>query len=130
MTAFRSLPTVADPQDGPPPAPSRAPGGLTLHVVDPRCGARQLQAADGHNLMESLRDGGLSVMALCGGGMSCGTCHVHLAQPWAARLGPASLQETAILEGCERYAPGLSRLSCQIRLEPALDGARLEVIGE
>ncbi len=103
---------------------------ITLDVQDPRRGTVRLEAGGHPTLMALLRDRGLSVMALCGGGMSCGTCHVHLPSPWAERVPAASADEVAILEGCEDYRPGVSRLSCQLHLQPALDGARLTVIGE
>ncbi|MGO4393698.1 2Fe-2S iron-sulfur cluster-binding protein [Variovorax sp. M-6] len=130
MTEFSPSLPGPEPQCGPESAASPWPERITVHALDPRHGDRQLSAAGEHTLMELLRDRGMSVMALCGGGMSCGTCHVHVPQPWAGRIAPASEEETAILEGCERYEPGRSRLSCQVRLEPALDGVRLAVIGE
>jgi len=120
----------SDPHEAPAPSASARAPATTVHVLDPRCGERTLEAAGQQTLMELLRDRGMSVMALCGGGMSCGTCHVHLPQPWADRIAAASEEEAAILEGCEDYQPGLSRLSCQVRLEPALDGVQLTVIGE
>lgn len=130
MTELSPSISGPEPQCGPEPAASSWPERITVHALDPRRGERQLSAAGEQTLMELLRDRGMSVMALCGGGMSCGTCHVHVPQPWAGRIAAASEEETAILEGCDRYEPGLSRLSCQVRLAPALDGVRLTVIGE
>lgn len=120
----------ADPHEASAPSASAREPATTVRVQDPRRGERTLEASGQQTLMQLLRDRGMSVMALCGGGMSCGTCHVHLPRPWADRIAAASSDEVAILEGCEDYRPGLSRLSCQVRLEPALDGVRLTVIGE
>lgn len=120
----------ADPRDAPSPDASMGARTATVHVQDPRGGERTIETRGEQTLMELLRDRGMSIMALCGGGMSCGTCHVHLPPPWADRIAAASMDEVAILEGCQDYSPGLSRLSCQVRLDPALDGVRLTVIGE
>lgn len=103
---------------------------IPLQVEDPRRGTVWLSAVRSAVLMEVLRDGGLSVSALCGGGMSCGTCHVHIAEPWARLIAPPSEDETAILESCVRYEPGTSRLSCQIQLNARLDGMELKIVGE
>jgi 2Fe-2S ferredoxin len=130
MNEFSASSCISDPHGDPESSASSWPVNVTVHVTDPRQGEQRLYAEGTGTLMELLRDRGMSVPALCGGGMSCGTCHVHLPQPWAGRVAPVSEDETAILEGCERYEPGLSRLSCQIRLDSALDGVQLEVIGE
>ena len=105
------------------------PQTITVHAVDPRKGPSTLSGTMSGSLMEFLRGHDQSVMALCGGGMSCGTCHVHLAQPWADRIEPPSADETAILECCGDYVPGASRLSCQVRLTTELQGAVLTIVG-
>lgn len=130
MTDRRSVCGQEDAAEPPGLTAALSPSVLTLQVQDPRRGEVRLEADGQQNLMELLRDRGMSVLALCGGGMACGTCHVHLPTPWAERVPPASADEVAILEGCEDYRSGVSRLSCQLHLQPALDGARLRVIGE
>lgn len=57
----------------------------------------------------------------CGGFVACGTCHVHVPEEWIERIGRASPDEVTMLEYEPTFSP-LSRLSCQIVLEPDLDG--------
>ncbi|HEU0117633.1 MAG TPA: 2Fe-2S iron-sulfur cluster-binding protein, partial [Alphaproteobacteria bacterium] len=61
------------------------------------------------------------VEGACGGAMACSTCHMIVDAKWAGKLPPASDDETDMLD----LAPGItktSRLGCQIRLTPAMDG--------
>ncbi|WP_076590853.1 2Fe-2S iron-sulfur cluster-binding protein [Herminiimonas arsenitoxidans] len=61
------------------------------------------------------------ILGDCGCNCTCGTCHGYIDQAWLATLPPMSKEESGILEGvlnpCEN-----SRLLCQIRIEPELDG--------
>ncbi len=80
--------------------------------------------------METLRDAGIDeIMAICGGGCSCATCHVYVADEDWARLSPASSEEAELLEFSE-HPSERSRLSCQIRMSDALDGLHLTIAPE
>lgn len=82
----------------------------------------------GLSLMEAARAADVpGIVAECGGGCACATCHVYLAPEDFARLPPAESMETELLEFAPDSAPERSRLSCQIRLEPALDGLTITV---
>lgn len=57
----------------------------------------------------------------CGGNCACGTCHVYVDEDWLGATGERSEAESTMLE----FADGVennSRLSCQIKVTPALDG--------
>ncbi len=56
--------------------------------------------------------------------MACATCHVVVDPDWAGRLPPPSDDEEAMLDTVFDLTP-TSRLGCQIRLDPALDGLRV-----
>ena len=59
--------------------------------------------------------------AECGGSLSCATCHVYVHEDWYPLVGPPSEAEQTMLEFAE--APShKSRLSCQIKFTPELDG--------
>ncbi|HCW18902.1 MULTISPECIES: 2Fe-2S iron-sulfur cluster-binding protein [Achromobacter] len=91
-------------------------------------GAEQvLDVPDDWSLMEAARRDGLDgIVADCGGGAICGTCHVQVDASWHARLEPPGMAEEALLEVVpERCAT--SRLSCQVIMTPALDGIRVRV---
>lgn len=80
----------------------------------------------------SLMEGGLfggvpGIQGLCGGSVACGTCHIHIAEPWFSRLGKAGDSETELLEDLAGYTPA-SRLACQIRVTPEMDGLVVDVV--
>lgn len=58
--------------------------------------------------------------------MACATCHVHVDEAWFARLPPPSPEEEDMLDLAASLA-ATSRLGCQIRMTPALDGLIVRV---
>jgi len=57
----------------------------------------------------------------CGGACACATCHVFVDQAWLEKLPAKEDMEETMLD----FAPDMasnSRLSCQIKVTPALDG--------
>jgi 2Fe-2S ferredoxin len=57
----------------------------------------------------------------CGGACACATCHVFVDEDWLAKLPKKEDMEETMLD----FAPDMaanSRLSCQIKVTPALDG--------
>ena len=57
----------------------------------------------------------------CGGACACATCHVFVDQAWLDKLPAKQDMEETMLD----FAPDMaanSRLSCQIKVTPALDG--------
>jgi 2Fe-2S ferredoxin len=101
---------------------------MTLINVVTRNGMEQeIRATNGVSLMENLRDNGIDdIAALCGGNASCGTCHVYIDDSFLAHLPARSDDEEFLLEG-SLYRTDRSRLSCQIKCGPELEGVRLEV---
>ena len=84
---------------------------------------RRLDASEGSSLMQTaVANGVTGIVAECGGAQMCGTCHVYVAEEWLDKLEPMQATEDAMLEttACERKPN--SRLSCQIRMSPELDG--------
>jgi ferredoxin, 2Fe-2S len=98
----------------------------TVKVVD-EVGEHLLDLRQGESLLQLLQDGGVSVAAVCGGCMSCGTCHVLLPPDLFARLVPPSPDETILLEESRHYRADASRLACQIVVDPMLGGATVTV---
>ncbi|CAN5258174.1 2Fe-2S iron-sulfur cluster-binding protein [soil metagenome] len=66
------------------------------------------------------------VVAECGGGCACATCHVYIAADWIDRIDPASAMEIDMLECAVEIRP-TSRLSCQVMVTQAHDGLIVEV---
>jgi len=93
----------------------------TEHPVD---------ATNGFTVMEAIRDHGkFDLAAICGGMMSCCTCHIYVDDAWGDILRPVSRDERELLEESSHYMPN-SRLSCQIDMKPELAGLRVTVAPE
>ena len=65
----------------------------------------------------------------CGGVCSCATCHVHVDPDFWERTGEQDEIEKDMLE-FEEEVTEFSRLSCQIKVNEALDGIVLRVANE
>jgi 2Fe-2S ferredoxin len=78
--------------------------------------------APGDTLMQGAVDNSIvGIVAECGGGCSCATCHCYIENADAFALtAPDSAEEYMLKMVCEREQH--SRLSCQITVTDALDG--------
>jgi 2Fe-2S ferredoxin len=81
-----------------------------------------IDAPDGQSVMEAaVRNGVPGIDADCGGAAACATCHVYVDEAWLPKTGARTEMEAAMLEFAEGVAAN-SRLACQIRMSPPLDG--------
>jgi 2Fe-2S ferredoxin len=81
-----------------------------------------VEVKSGQSVMEGAKKNGVpGIDADCGGGCSCGTCHVFVDPAWQARVGGRTPIEDATIEFADGVVPN-SRLSCQIRVTDELDG--------
>ncbi len=88
------------------------------------------EVREGQNLMEAAVANNVPrVIGECGGSLSCATCHIYVSPDWAAKTGTAGEFEDAMLDVAEADRSETSRLSCQIIMNPALDGITLIVPG-
>ncbi len=84
--------------------------------------SRTVDAEDGSTVMETaLRNGVPGIEAECGGACACATCHVYVDDAWIEKLPKPEQMEEDMLDFAFDVRPG-SRLSCQIKVSPALDG--------
>ncbi|KQM54462.1 ferredoxin [Sphingomonas sp. Leaf208] len=91
---------------------------------------RKLDAKSGLSVMENIRDAGIDeLLALCGGCLSCATCHVHVDEADFDQLPPISEDENDLL-GSSDNRTAASRLSCQIPFSDALTGLRVTITPE
>ena len=67
------------------------------------------------------------ILAECGGNAMCATCHVYVDESWLARLPVMGSEEDALLDGAAAERLPNSRLSCQIKITPELDGLVLRL---
>lgn len=81
-------------------------------------------------LMEAIRnDGSFDLVAMCGGMLSCSTCHVYIDADWADKIDPIEEEEAELLEFSEHLTE-YSRLSCQITLSDAHDQMSVTIAPE
>lgn len=79
-----------------------------------------VEAPIGTSLMQAAIDNLVTgIVAECGGGCSCATCHVYIDDQSA--LVPPEEMERELL-GALSHSEAKSRLSCQILISDALDG--------
>lgn len=102
---------------------------ITFHLSD---GSEiGFEAPDGVTLMQAATGYGVpGIVAECGGGASCATCHVYVDPAWAGRLPGPEPRELETLEFTAAERQPTSRLACQIRLTPDLQGFSVVVPDE
>lgn len=105
-------------------APSNS---ICITFVQPDGSRESYPGVLGDHVMDVAVDNGVSgIIGQCGGGCTCCTCHVWVDPQWQQRAKTAHGDEQELLS----YALGVndrSRLACQIRLTPELDGLVVEV---
>lgn len=99
-------------------------GGVVNVVLVEADGTRRaVEGRSGQSLMRAAVSNAVEgIAADCGGCMTCATCHVFVDEAWFERVGPPSAEEESMLEFTAVPCRATSRLSCQIVLEPRLDG--------
>ena len=81
-----------------------------------------VEAEPGMTVMEAAVKNGIpGIAAECGGACACATCHVYVADAWIETVGKAQDMEQDMLDFASDVREN-SRLSCQIKITPALDG--------
>jgi 2Fe-2S ferredoxin len=92
----------------------------TEHPIEVPLGRSVMQGAVDNNVP--------GIDADCGGECACATCHVYIDAAWLHKVGlpePGS-QEASMLSFAAVTQPD-SRLSCQIKVTPELDGLILRM---
>jgi 2Fe-2S ferredoxin len=88
---------------------------------------RVVDATVGETVMaNAVQNGVRGILGECGGNASCGTCHVYVREEFLPLVGQPGEMEDELLDlGVDRRPT--SRLSCQIRMTPELDGLTVDV---
>lgn len=85
----------------------------------------------GENLKQAAIDNLVpGIIGDCGGFASCGTCHAYIDESFQAALDAPSEDEEMVLEGILAPVTENSRLTCQVRMVPALDGVVVRIPDE
>ena len=102
----------------------------SLVVTDTKGQTRTIEAASHLTVMQALRNADFAdLLALCGGCLSCATCHVIIDPADFAKLPPIAPDEDDLLGGSDHRA-ATSRLSCQVPVHLVPDGLRLTIAPE
>ncbi|MGB1047759.1 MAG: 2Fe-2S iron-sulfur cluster-binding protein [Litorivicinaceae bacterium] len=98
-----------------------------LTCIDPNEQAIEVAFEPGETILQATYRAGVDgILAECGGGCSCATCHVMLTSDWDGTLDAPSPQEADMLSFAVDPTPQ-SRLACQVQLNEQHDGLTLTV---
>lgn len=100
-----------------------------LTFIEPNGNRRKIDVADGQSVMLAATGAGVDgIAAECGGSCICATCHCLVVE---APGGLPEMDDTErdTLEFTSDAMEEASRLTCQIEVTPALDGAVFQVVG-
>lgn len=82
----------------------------------------------GQSIMDgSTRNNLPGIVAECGGGCSCATCHVLLGEEWRDKFAERTDEELELIEYLDAFDEDASRLSCQLVMSDDADGATVRV---
>ncbi|KAF9195294.1 hypothetical protein BGZ51_002809 [Haplosporangium sp. Z 767] len=89
----------------------------------------EIEAKVGERILDIVKDKDPSRHAVyqalectCGGQLECATCHVYIEPPYSARLPAIMDAEEDMLEYAVGRNEETSRLGCQVRVQPDLEG--------
>jgi 2Fe-2S ferredoxin len=104
-------------------------GNLKVTMTDVNGVTKTIEGVDeGASLMElGKRNDIAGIMGDCGGGCACATCHVYVDQEWFDKVGEPDDIEFAMLDMVADVMKPNSRLGCQIKMAPELDGITVTV---
>ena len=100
---------------------------VKLTFVQPDGASQTVEVEPGLTVMEAAKLNDVpGIEAECGGACACATCHVYVDQAWVEKTGkPADIEEDMLDFAFE--VKESSRLSCQIKVKPELDGLVVRV---
>ena len=96
--------------------------------IEPAGGEVELDATEGWSLMQVATSQGVDgIEAECGGSCACATCHCYVEGEAAEAVPPPSESELAMLDHVVAERRPNSRLSCQIKATPMIEGLIVRV---
>ncbi len=91
--------------------------------------SKTVEGREGDSLLTLGQANGQPLEGTCEGQMACSTCHVIVDPRHFDLMSPASEDEEDMLD-LAASTTRTSRLSCQILLDPTLDGLTVRIPGE
>lgn len=87
----------------------------------------EVQVENGYSVMEGAINNNIEgIVAECGGACACATCHSYIDEAWLDKLPPMDDMEDSMLDAAYERRSN-SRLTCQIEMNPGLDGLIVHV---
>ncbi|MDH4262297.1 MAG: 2Fe-2S iron-sulfur cluster-binding protein [Spirochaetia bacterium] len=102
---------------------------LTVQVQDSSKKWMELKADRDAVLMRVITGAKMEMEASCDGECACSTCHVYVDTIWLDHLEPPTDEELMMIEYTDKPKAN-SRLACQIKLKPELNGMRVQIVGK
>lgn len=98
-----------------------------ITFIQPDGASQTVDAEPGVTVMEAAKLNDIAgIEAECGGACACATCHVYVDPAWVEKTGkPANIEEDMLDFAFDVRKE--SRLSCQIKVTPELDGLTVRV---
>lgn len=93
-----------------------------VHYIEDDGTEYSVDVESGTSVMQGAVDNGVTgIVADCGGGMACATCHVYVDAAWQDRVPEAGDMEREMLDCVAADRTPSSRLSCQIVVSDELN---------
>ena len=82
----------------------------------------EVEAQEGQSVMQTALNNLVpGIVGECGGFASCATCHGYVDDAWLTKLPPPDATEEGMI-ACAFHVQPNSRLTCQLKVTPALEG--------
>src|ERR1700753_938636 len=103
---------------------------IKINIQNPDTSVTTLEAPPdmGLSLMEFLKGNDYDILATCGGMALCATCHVEVITGFYS-LPEITDDEYALLDTLATLTD-TSRLSCQLKLNEAMNGITVKIMGD
>ena len=103
---------------------------VKITFIQPDGASQVVEADPGVTVMEAAKLNDVAgIDAECGGACACATCHVYVDPAWTEKTGKPNDIEEDMLDFAFDVRKE-SRLSCQIKVTPELDGLVVRVPGK
>ncbi|WP_088281333.1 2Fe-2S iron-sulfur cluster-binding protein [Ideonella sp. A 288] len=94
-----------------------------ITYIEPSGQRVTVDVTDGWSLMQAAIANGVDgIVGECGGSCACATCHCYVQEDRLADLPPPTEGELGMLDNVAAERRPNSRLSCQLKAGPALEG--------
>jgi 2Fe-2S ferredoxin len=94
----------------------------SIKFIDPAGNEHLASAETGQSVMQAAVNNAVpGILADCGGGCACATCHAYVDEEWADLIPAPGPLESDML-ACVSDRRSNSRLTCQIKVSSDMDG--------